>query len=104
MDNGPPLLRRTWITRCPGVGREHARIPTHTPHMNANIEACHAPLERECLQRQEFQDFAATYQMIGDWITYYNTRRLHGRLADWAPTPSRQRVAVGEARWIPLRV
>lgn len=103
-DNGPQFTSRHWATRCRELGLEPERIPNHTPNMNAYIESWHAQLERECLQRRELPTFATAYQTIGDWITYYNTRRLHGSLDNWAPAQQRQRVANGEAHWMPLRV
>lgn len=103
-DNGPQFLSHAWATRCTDLGLVHERIPNHTPNLNAYIESWHAQLERECLQSHAFATFAEAYQTIGDWITYYNTRRLHGSLDDWAPAQQRQRVAQGIAHWVPRRV
>lgn len=103
-DNGPQFTSHHGATRCHALGLEHERIPHHTPNANAYIESWHAQLERECLQRHPLQSFAEAYQVIGIGIDYYNTRRLHGSLDDWAPAQQRQRVANGEARWVPIRV
>ncbi|SES88425.1 integrase core domain-containing protein [Anaerobranca gottschalkii] len=48
--------------------------------MNAYIESFHVILEDECYSRNEFRDFAEAYQVIAEYMDYYNTRRIHSSI------------------------
>ncbi|WP_431607690.1 integrase core domain-containing protein [Sulfobacillus thermosulfidooxidans] len=64
---------------------QHERIPVATPNKNAHIESWHSVLEAECWRNQVFQTGAEAYTVTTEWIRFYNERRLHGSLHDWAP-------------------
>ena len=79
-DNGPPLIAQTFDQQCHQWGIEHERIPVHSPNYNDYIESWHAPRERECLNRQEFDTYQDAYRGVTRWIEDYSTIRIHSGL------------------------
>ncbi|OLZ11438.1 integrase core domain-containing protein [Sulfobacillus thermosulfidooxidans] len=84
-DNGPQFMAQRWAMGCQVFGMTHERIPVATPNKNAHIESWHSLLEGECWRNQVFQTLAEAYTMTAEWIRFYNERRMHGSLQDWAP-------------------
>jgi putative transposase len=76
-DNGPQFISKLFKETCNSWNIEHERIPVKTPNMNAYIESFHAILEDEYYKRNEFADFAEVYQIVSEYIDYYNNRRRH---------------------------
>ena len=84
-DNGPQFTANIFQDACEDLGVVHERIPVKSPSMNAYIESFHAILEDECYLRHEFKDFAEVYQVVSDYMDYYNNRRRHGSIKNMAP-------------------
>ena len=84
-DNGPQFTANVFQDICEDLGVVHERIPIKSPSMNAYIESFHAILEDECYSRHEFEDFAEVYQVIHEYLDYYNNRRRHGSIKNMAP-------------------
>ncbi|WP_181363129.1 integrase core domain-containing protein [Sulfoacidibacillus thermotolerans] len=84
-DNGPQFVSERFDARCIEWGLEHERIPPRTPNMNAHIESFHRRLEDECLSRYEFENYAEAYEIVSDFMDFYNTRRLHSSLRYMSP-------------------
>lgn len=71
--------------RCQELGLIHERIPVKTPNMDAHIKAFHSILEEECYSCNEFLNFREAYEIISQYIEYYNNRRIHGSLGYLTP-------------------
>jgi putative transposase len=84
-DNGPQFISHVFEETCHKLQVEHERIPPKTPNKNAHIEAFHAVLEKDCLSRHEFESYQDAYQIVSDYILFYNQRRIHGSLYDLSP-------------------
>ena len=84
-DNGPQFTANVFQDACEDLGVVHERIPVKSPSMNAYIESFHAILEDECYRRHEFKDFAEVYQVVSEYMDYYNNRRRHGSIKNMAP-------------------
>ncbi|MCP3772994.1 DDE-type integrase/transposase/recombinase, partial [Paenibacillus sp. MZ04-78.2] len=84
-DNGPQFISHVFEEICLQLQVEHERIPPKTPNKNAHIEAFHAILEKDCLSRHEFESYQDAYQIVSDYILFYNQRRIHGSLYDLSP-------------------
>ncbi len=84
-DNGPQFTAKAFMKACDKLRIEHELIPPRTPNLNAHIEAFHSILADDCYDRHEFQDFAHVYQVVTDYMNYYNTRRRHGSLGNQPP-------------------
>lgn len=81
-DNGPQFISNVFEEACESCNNEHERIPLKTPNKNAHIESFHAILERERLTRYEFRSYQEAYQVIAEFIQFYNKRRIHGSIKD----------------------
>ncbi|MEK4509542.1 IS3 family transposase [Paenibacillus anaericanus] len=84
-DNGPQFISKAFYTFCEQTGIEHERIPNQTPNKNAFIESYHSIIERECYQRNCFENYEEAFAEVDRFIRYYNTERIHGSLKDWPP-------------------
>lgn len=76
-DNGPQFISHLFEQICRELGVEHELIPYKTPNKNAHIESFHSILEEECLSRHQFSSFAEAYQVVSEFMLFYNTTRIH---------------------------
>lgn len=70
---------------CQELKLIYERIPVKTPNMNVHIEAFHSILEEECYVVSEFTNFREAYEIVSQYIEYYNHRRIHGSLGYLTP-------------------
>jgi putative transposase len=56
-----------------------------TPQENAFIEAYHSILDRTVIQRYQFESIYDAGLVMSRWKSFYNDRRLHGRLKNKTP-------------------
>ena len=64
---------------------EHKRIPVKAPNENAHVESFHRILEDECLKINEFKSYAEAYEIVNEFMEFYNNRRMHSRLTFMSP-------------------
>lgn len=83
-DNGPQFTSHLFEQICQELGVEHELIPYKTPNKNAHIEAFHSILEEECLSRHQFNSFAEAYQVVSEFMVFYNNR-LHSGIHYFTP-------------------
>jgi putative transposase len=79
-DNGPQFISSSFELACENISTQHERIPPKSPNSNAHIEAFHSILEEDCLGLYEFDTFAQSYQIITEFMKYYNEVRLHSSI------------------------
>jgi len=79
-DNGPQFISSSFELACENISTLHERIPPKSPNSNAHIEAFHSILEEDCLGLYEFDTFAQSYQIITEFMKYYNEVRLHSSI------------------------
>jgi putative transposase len=103
-DNGPQFVSNIFGDACNFYEIEHERIPPRTPNKNAHIESFHAILERECLSRYEFNTYQEAYQVITEFIQFYNKRRIHGSIKNLSPEVYSQQVTNGKILGMVVRV
>ncbi len=72
-------------TACDKLSMIHERIPNNSPNSIAHIESFHSILEGGCLQFYEFDDFAEAYQVVGEFMLYYNEVRIHSSIGYQPP-------------------
>ncbi len=92
-DNGPQFISNHFETAGNQLSIELIRIPPKTPNKNAHIESFHAILEDNCLSRHEFSSYQEACQTVINYIQFYNERRIHGSLYDYAPFEFRKLLA-----------
>jgi transposase InsO family protein len=54
--------------------------------MNAHIKSFHAILERDCYSINEFMSYLDVYEIVSNYMNYYNNRYRHGSLDDMSPS------------------
>ncbi len=101
-DNGPQFISKVFGVSCEGYGLSHQRIPVKTPNMNAHIEAFHSILEGECYSWNEFECYPEVYEIVSEYITYYNHRRRHGRLKNATPAMYYQQLKHNLIKGVPF--
>lgn len=86
-DNGPQMSSNKFFFHLKRIEKKlsHEFIPPRTPDRNAFVEAFFSILERELLSDRYFATFLDAYNAVVRFITFYNTRRLHGSLDDRSP-------------------
>lgn len=84
-DNGPQFISHAFEESCEKLSVVHERIPPRTPNKNAHIESFHAQLESDLLAKSEFETYQGAYEVVTDYILFYNHRRIHGSLYDLSP-------------------
>jgi len=84
-DNGPQFVSKLFGDTCKSLGLVHQRIPVNTPNMNAHIESFHAILKEDCYEINEFMSYIEVYQIVSEYMNYYNNRYRHGSLGDTPP-------------------
>ncbi|SFG95871.1 Integrase core domain-containing protein, partial [Desulfotomaculum arcticum] len=52
----------------------------------------------DCLSRHEFVSYQDAYQVISDYIQFYNKRRMHGSLSDLSPLEFINELAAGKVK------
>jgi len=103
-DNGPQFISHVFEEACEAYEVVHERIPPKTPNKNAHMESFHSLLEAECLQRYEFGTYQESYEVVTNYICFYNERRMHGSLFDLAPKLFRQAVAMQQVKAKKIKV
>ena len=84
-DNGPQFVSNLFGDTCKQLGLKHQRIPVKTPNMNAHIESFHSILEEDCYSMNEFESYIQVYEIVSEYMDYYNNRYRHGSLNDRPP-------------------
>lgn len=67
-DNGPQFISHIFESSCETFQVEHERIPPKIPNKNAHIEAFHSILEKECLERHEFESYRQAYETVTNYL------------------------------------
>lgn len=63
----------------------HERTPNRTPNKNAYIESFHSILERECFRCHIFMSFEEAFDVLDQFMDFYNNRRIHMSLYGYSP-------------------
>lgn len=84
-DNGPQFVSYKFSECCEEIAIEHERIPVKTPNKNAHVESFHRILEDDCLKKYEFQSYAEAYEVVNEFMEFYNKRRIHSSLKFMSP-------------------
>jgi putative transposase len=84
-DNGSQFLANKvrHYLRTLEANQEFTHIAT--PEENSYIEAFHSILEREVIQRFEFESYYEAKVTLDDYVNFYNNKRLHGSLKRKTP-------------------
>lgn len=98
-DNGPQFCSNAFYAFSEEMGFEHERIPNRTPNKNAYIESFHSVLERDCYQRNSFENYQEAFDAVDRFIRFYNERRMYGSLKDLSPVEYLEKCLRGEMKF-----
>ncbi|WP_081316983.1 integrase core domain-containing protein [Clostridium tyrobutyricum] len=82
----------------------YGKEPVKTPNENAHVESFHRILEDECFKVNEFQSYSEAYEIVNNFIDFYNKRRLHSILKYMAPYEFHQLCSEGKLSNIKIKV
>lgn len=82
-DNGSQFTAKDFKKLVRDFKLEHIRIRTYHPESNGKVERFHRST-REALDEVEFENLGRAREIIGRWVDFYNTERLHASL-DYLP-------------------
>lgn len=79
-DNGSQFIAREVREYLGDMGVSQEFTHVATPEENAHIEAFHGILKKELLDRFEYYTFQEIDELIKEYMVFYNTDRIHGKL------------------------
>jgi transposase InsO family protein len=84
-DNGPQFLAKDFKEFIRISGLTHVRTSPYYPQSNGKIERWHRTLKHDAVRRQTPLSKADADRVVGNFVTHYNTERLHSALGYVTP-------------------
>jgi len=84
-DNGPQFIARDFKEFIRISGMSHVRTSPYYPQSNGKIERWHQSLKRECIRPKTPLDLEEARRLVGEFVEYYNTVRLHSAIGYITP-------------------
>ena len=84
-DNGPQMSSWHFKAYVDSLDLQHEFIPIRCPDKNAFVESFFSIFETEFLQVRYFATLGEVHRQVGEWIDWYNQKRLHGSLKYKSP-------------------
>jgi transposase InsO family protein len=78
-DNGSQFKAKDFKELVRDFELEHIRIRTYHPESNGRVERFHRST-REALEELDLRNLGRAREIIGRWVEFYNTKRLHAAL------------------------
>ena len=79
-DNGFVFTSRIYTRLVRSHGLQQEFITPQCPQKNGMLERLIWSLKEQCLHRHRFEIQLHVMRVVGDWIQFYNHRRLHQAL------------------------
>jgi len=84
-DNGPQFIARDFKEYIRLAGMTHVRTSPYYPQSNGKLERYHKSLKTECVRPKCAETKEEAEQNIKEYVTYYNTERLHSAIGYVTP-------------------
>ena len=84
-DNGPQFIARDFKEFIRICGMTHARTSPYYPQSNGKIERWHRILKEECIRPGTPLTLEDARRIVGKFVEYYNTVRLHSAIGYITP-------------------
>jgi transposase InsO family protein len=84
-DNGPQFLAKDFKEFIRLSGMTHVRTSPYYPQSNGKIERWHRTLKHDAVRKQTPLSKADADRVVGNFVTHYNTERLHSALGYVTP-------------------
>ena len=79
-DNGLVFTSHKYPALVRSYGLRQEFIAPHCAQQNGVVECVIGTIKEQCIHRQRFDSIQHATRTIGDWISFYNTRRPHQAL------------------------
>jgi transposase InsO family protein len=86
MYSGPQFLAKDFKEFIRLAGMTHVRTSPYYPQSNGKLERCHQTLKVTTIRPQAPGSLAEARLRVADFVTYYNTQRLHSAIGYVTPT------------------
>ena len=84
-DNGPQFIARDFKEFIRLCGMTHVRTSAYYPQSNGKLERYHRTIKADCIRPNTPLNLADARRVVSDFVTHYNTVRLHGAIGYVAP-------------------
>jgi putative transposase len=84
-ENGPQFIARDFKEFIRICGMTHARTSPYYPQSNGKIERWHRILKEECIRPSTPLSLEDARRIVGKFVEYYNTVRLHSAIGYITP-------------------
>lgn len=84
-DNGPQFIAREFKEFIRLAGMTHVRTSPFYPQSNGKLERWHKSLKSEAIHPKTPLSLEDAQRVVGDYVTHYNTVRLHSAIGYLTP-------------------
>jgi putative transposase len=84
-DNGPQFIAKDFKEFIRTYGLTHVRTAPYYPQSNGKLERWHGSIKAECIRRTSHDTKEEATKRIADYVTHYNTVRLHSAIGYITP-------------------
>ena len=84
-DNGPQFIARDFKEFIRVTGMTHVRTSRNYPQSNGKLERWHKTLKSDAIRVKAIADVEEGRRVIGEFVEYYNAKRLHSSIGYIAP-------------------
>lgn len=89
-DNGPQFMAKDFKEFLKQKGMTHVRTSPFYPQSNGKIERWHQSLKRECIRPKTPLSLEDARRIVGEFVEYYNSVRLHSAIGYVTPKDKRE--------------
>lgn len=84
-DNGPQFIAHDFKEFIRLMEMTHVRTSPHYPQSNGKLERYHRTIKSECVRQASWCELQQASTQIEQYVTYYNTQRLHSAIGYVTP-------------------
>jgi transposase InsO family protein len=84
-DNGPQFIAKDFKEYIRISGMTHVRTSPFYPQSNGKLERWHQTVKHESIRPHCPLDMEDARRIVGEFVMYYNTKRLHSAIGYIAP-------------------
>lgn len=84
-DNGPQFIAKDFKEYIRLSGMTHVKTSPYYPQSNGKLERFHRTMKSDCIRPQTPVSLQDALRLVGQFIHYYNTERLHSAIGYVTP-------------------
>ena len=84
-DNGPQFIAKDFKELIRALGMSHVLTSAYYPQSNGKIERFYQTAKRDCIRPKTPLSLDEARRIVGEFIEFYNTRRLHSAIGYVTP-------------------